>query len=152
MLVRGWGAGGGVSGDGNMTDYCGDYTFYLRYSNFNFLLLRYILYGKSEHICYWLSFIFPQGRYSLSGKTSYRQISWNLEAVRLDVIMILSLWNLTGISAALLPGCLSNFRAIGKVYTRNPRLRDFTRSCGKTSVPIVNKGPDFTMSISIISL
>ena len=25
-----------------------------------------------------------QGLYSLSGKTSYRQISWNLEAARLD--------------------------------------------------------------------
>ena len=29
--------------------------------------------------------------------------------------------------------CLSNFRAIGKVSTRIPRLRDFTRSSGKTS-------------------
>ena len=42
-----------------------------------------------------------QGLYSLSGKTSYRQISWSLEATRLDVIMIISLWNLTGISTAL---------------------------------------------------
>ena len=56
-----------------------------------------------------------QGLYSLSDKTSYRQISWNLEAARLSVIMIVSLWNLTGISAALLPRCLSNFRAIEKV-------------------------------------
>ena len=37
------------------------------------------------------------GLYSLSGKTSYRQISWSLEAARLGVIMIVSLWNLTGI-------------------------------------------------------
>ena len=56
-----------------------------------------------------------QGLYSLSGKTSYRQISWSLEAARLSVIVIVSLWNLTGISAALLPRCLSNFRAIEKV-------------------------------------
>ena len=55
------------------------------------------------------------GLYSLSRKTSYRQISWSLEAVRLDVIMIASLWNLTGISAALLPRCLWTFRAIGEV-------------------------------------
>ena len=55
------------------------------------------------------------GLYSLSGKTSYRQISWSLEAARLSVIMIVSHWNLTGISAALLPRCLSNFRAIEKV-------------------------------------
>ena len=56
-----------------------------------------------------------QSLYSLSGKTSYRQISWSLEATRLSVIMIVSHWNLTGISAALLPRCLSNFRAIEKV-------------------------------------
>ena len=55
--------------------------------------------------------------------------------------MILSLWNLTGISAALLPRCLLNFRAIGKVQTRISRLRDFTRSCGKTSYRLVNRGP-----------
>ena len=36
-------------------------------------------------------------------------------ATRLDVIMIVSLWNLTGISAALLPRCLSIFRATGTV-------------------------------------
>ena len=56
-----------------------------------------------------------QGLYSLSGKTSYRQISRSLEAARLGVIMIVSFWNLTGIPAALLPRCLSNYRAIGKV-------------------------------------
>ena len=55
------------------------------------------------------------GLYSLSGKTYHRQISWSLEAVRMDVIMVVSLWNVTGISAALLPRCLSNFRSIGKV-------------------------------------
>ena len=52
--------------------------------------------------------------YSLSGKTSYRQIPWSLGAVRLDAIMIVSLCNLTGISVAL-PRRLSNFRAIVKI-------------------------------------
>ena len=56
-----------------------------------------------------------QGLYSLSGKTSYRQISWSLEVAKLGVIMIVSLWNLTGISAALLPRCLSNSKAIVNV-------------------------------------
>ena len=60
------------------------------------------------------SFIY-QGLYSLSCKTSYHQISWSLEAARLRVKIIVSLWNLTGISAVLLPRCLSNFKAIGKV-------------------------------------
>ena len=47
-------------------------------------------------------------------KTSYRQILWSLDATRLGVIRIVSLWYLTGISAALLPRCLSNFRVTGK--------------------------------------
>ena len=62
-----------------------------------------------------LNLVYLQGLYSLSGETSYRQISWSLEAARLTVIRIVSLWNLTGISAALLRRCQSNFRAIGKV-------------------------------------
>ena len=82
------------------------------------------------------------GLYSLSGKTSYRQISWSLEATRLDVIMVVWLWNLTGTSAAALPKCLLNFRAIGKVQTRISRLRDFTRSYSKTSYRLVNRGPE----------
>ena len=82
-----------------------------------------------------------QGFYSLSGKASYRKISWSLEAARLDVMMIESLWNLTDISTALLLRYLSNSRTIGKVYTRISWLRDFTRSCGKTSVRRVNRGP-----------
>ena len=56
-----------------------------------------------------------QGLYSLSGKMSCRQISWCLEAKRLDVIIIISLWNLTGISAVLLWKCLSNVGVIRKV-------------------------------------
>ena len=56
-----------------------------------------------------------QGLYSLRRKTYYSQILWNLEGARLEVIMIISIVNLTGTSAALLPRCLSNLRAIGKV-------------------------------------
>ena len=55
--------------------------------------------------------ILRASEYSLSGKPtySYHQSSWRLEAARLYVIMIKSLWNLTGILTALLPGCQSNF-------------------------------------------
>ena len=63
----------------------------------------------------WSIYPFIQGLYSLSGKTSYRQISWSLGAARLDVAMVVSLWNLTGTSAAALPRYLPNFRAIGKI-------------------------------------
>ena len=55
------------------------------------------------------------GLYSLSSKMTHLQILWSLEAARLDNVMIVSFRNLTGISAAALPRCLSNIRAIGKV-------------------------------------
>ena len=77
---------------------------------------------RSSNELQWLDHVAGYQRlYSLSGKTSYRQISWSLEATRLDVIIIVSLWNVTDISAA-------NFRAIGNVWTRFSRLRDFMRS------------------------
>ena len=52
------------------------------------------------------------GLYSLSGRTSYRKISWSLEATRFGFRLFQSLWILTGSSAAVLPRCLSNFKAI----------------------------------------
>ena len=70
--------------------------------------------GTMSEKCY----IFPwhqPGFYSLSRKTYYRQIPWSLEATELDVIMIVSLWKLTGIPSAVLPKCLPNYIAIGKV-------------------------------------
>ena len=60
----------------------------------------------------WIAIVVAdQGLYSLGGRTSYK-ISWNLEAARLRFRLFQSLWNLTSISAALLPRCLSNFKAI----------------------------------------
>ena len=53
--------------------------------------------------------------YSQMVKTFYRQISRSLEAARLGVLIIVSLWKLPGISAVQLPMCLSTFTAIGKV-------------------------------------
>ena len=52
------------------------------------------------------------GLYSLSGWKFYRKILWSLEATRFGFRLLQSLWNLTGNSAAVLPKCLSNFRAI----------------------------------------
>ena len=82
-----------------------------------------------------------QGLYSLSGKTSYRKISWSLEAARFGFKLFQSLWNLVGTSAALLPRCLSNFRAIRPLQHPISRLRDFTGFGGKTSYRLVNRGP-----------
>ena len=86
--------------------------------------------------------IMTKDLYSLNGRTSHRKITWSLEAARWGVIIV-SLWNLISILAALLPMCLSNFKAIGKVWTWISRLRDFTRSCGKTPVRLVNRGSDY---------
>ena len=55
------------------------------------------------------------GLYPQSGKTPYRQIAWSLQAVRLDIMMIVSPWILTNISAVLLSRFLSFFRSIKKV-------------------------------------
>ena len=85
---------------------------------------------------------YMQGLHSPSGKTSYQQILWGLEAARLGVIMIVSLWNLPVIPAALLSSYQSNIRAIWRAYAQILWLRDFTRYCGKTSICLVNRGPD----------
>ena len=53
-----------------------------------------------------------QGLYSLSGKTSYRNISWNLKAAKFRFRLSRLLWNLIGTFAAVLLRCLSNFRVI----------------------------------------
>ena len=81
------------------------------------------------------------GLYSLSGKTSYRKIPWSLEAAGFGSKLFQSLWNLAGTSAALLPRCLSNFRAIRPLQHTISWLRDFTRFGGKTSNRLVNRGP-----------
>ena len=67
----------------------------------NFLCNNYIT-GTSHHYTFLNNILLytthwwqKQDLYSLSSKMSYHQISWSLEATRLDVIMIISLWNLT---------------------------------------------------------
>ena len=50
------------------------------------------------------------GLYSLSGRTSYRKISWSFKAERFGFTLFQSLWKLTGISAVVLPRCLWSFR------------------------------------------
>ena len=83
-----------------------------------------------------------QGPVSISEKTSYRKISWSLEATRFVFRVVRSLWNLTGTSAALLPMCLSNFKAIRLFKVPISWLRDFTRSYDKTSFRILRRGPE----------
>ena len=51
-------------------------------------------------------------RISISLTTSYGKTSRNLEAAIFVLGVVRTLWNLTGVSAALLPSRLSNFKAI----------------------------------------
>ena len=83
-----------------------------------------------------------QGPVSISEKTSFRKISSSLEAARLVFRIVRSLWNLTGTSAALLPMCLSNFKAIRRFKVQISWLRVFTRSYEKTSFRILRRGPE----------
>ena len=70
------------------------------------------------------------GLYSVSSKTPYRQISRSLEAARLGVMMSVSLWNLTGISAVMLQRYRPNLRAIENAIKLNlvpSRLHEILR-------------------------
>ena len=66
----------------------------------------------------------------LGDKTSSHQISRGLDAARLGVLMIVLSWNLTDVSTAQLPSRLSNFTAIGQLYSYISGLRDLARSGG----------------------
>ena len=57
-----------------------------------------------------------QGNYSGGGGGggSCRGVSWGLEAARFGVMLIVSLWSLTGTTAAL-PRCQSNFKVIEEI-------------------------------------
>ena len=96
----------------------------------------------SEHCGYWWNGSEAHGPlHSLRGKTSYCQILQSLAAVRLGVIMIIFTLKFGRHLASGPAECQWNFRAIGDVLPRILQLQDFTRSWGKTSVCLVNKGP-----------
>ena len=99
----------------------------------------------------WLHVSTSQGLCSLSSKTSYCLISLSIEAAILGVLTIVSLWNLRATAETLLSRCLLNFTAIWKVQIRISRLRDFTRSCGKTSNRFVNKDQEWLWCRSKLS-
>ena len=83
------------------------------------------------------SLSFTRSRASiLSGKTSYHQISWSLEAARLDAIMIVSLWNLTRHLESVAAEMPVKFQSDWKSIIPNlaaSRLHEILR--------LVNKGP-----------
>ena len=75
-----------------------------------------------------------QGIVSISDMTSYFKISQSLETVRFVSSIIRSLWNMTGTSAALLPKCLSYFKATWALHS-------ILRSHDKRSYRILKQGP-----------
>ena len=92
-----------------------------------------------------------QGPVSISDKTSYRKMTWSLEAARFVFRIVRSLWNLIGTSAALLPMCISNFKAMRYFKLSVSRLWDFTRSYDNTSYRILKRGHDsFAVLLHII--
>ena len=69
---------------------------------------------------------------------SYRNISQRLEYARLNVEMLMLLWNLTAGSAAVLPRRLSNFKAIAKLWAPISRIRSLARFYPMTSSAILH--------------
>ena len=90
------------------------------------------------------------GPVSISSKTSYRKISWSLDAARFVFRTVRSLWNLTGTSAALLLTHLSNVKVMRWFKLPISRLRDFMRSYDKTSYRILKRGSGFGWFLRVV--
>ena len=99
---------------------------------------------RTEHtlapIC-WFSTILSPVRVSISDKTSDFRISQSLEAARFVLRIVQSFSNLTGSSTAVMPMCLSNFKAMRWFKLPISRLRDLVRSYDKTSYRKLKRGP-----------
>ena len=79
-----------------------------------------------------------QDLYSQSGRTSYRKISCSLEAAKLYVIIIVSFWNLTGISAEMPVKFQSDWKSLNLTITVS-RLHEILQS---GSVLLVNRAQE----------
>ena len=74
----------------------------------------------------------PSAYNALNNKTSHRKILRSLASARYNLMVVRSLWNLTGL-AVILSRCHSNFRTIRWFKHPISWLRCFTRSDGKMS-------------------
>ena len=75
-------------------------------------VIKYLSKGINKGVYLILVSTLYPGTLFTKQSASYRKISWKLEAARFGFRLLQSLWNLTDTSAAALPRCLSNFRAI----------------------------------------
>ena len=95
----------------------------------------------SIHLSEMANLLIDLGPVSISDKTSYMKFSRSLEAARFLFRLVRSHWNLTGTTAAVLPKCQSNFKAMRSFKRSISWLRDFTRSYDKTPYRILKRGP-----------
>ena len=79
-----------------------------QYESYPMFAFSYVLSGFHRFRLYHVIL----GIYWLNERTTYLKISRSLKTARLGFKLCQSLWHLTGTSAAALPRCLSNFRAI----------------------------------------
>ena len=102
--------------------------------------------SKSQHyswclfclaICNTFSYWGPS---SLSRRTSYRKISWNIESTRFGFELFQSFWNLTSTSAEAETSSAAELDVKYQSDTTS-RGRDSTTFSGKTSYRLVNSGP-----------
>ena len=112
-----------------------------------------ILYSELENYTLKISATSPRGQVKSDAWTPCRS-SIHLAVRRLTAKSLsreigckVSLWNVLCILVALLPRCLSNIRAIGKVSIQISQHRDFMGSYGKTSVRLVNIGPELKLKV-----
>ena len=77
-------------------------------------LVRFYIQGNIfyRYVIYNPNCIGNLGPISISDKTSYCKITWSIEAARFVFRIVRSLWNLSGTSAAVLPTCLPNPKAM----------------------------------------
>ena len=96
---------------------------------YSFLICMQRIYCfSSVSTCIFMSLGGVKGLDSISHKMSYCKISWSFEAAKLVVQIIVSLWNLTGTSAA---ACQISERMYNSKY-KSRGFRDFVSSCNKT--------------------
>ena len=88
----------------------------------------WVIDGKCMKVGYYLDHV------SISDKTSYCKISWNCEVAR-------SVFKIVRTPRNLMPMCLSNIKAIRKIWHPISRLRDFARCHEKTSYRILKLAP-----------
>ena len=62
-----------------------------------YVLVKQAIDCLQNQLCWLHCLVTILGLCSLSGRTSYSKISWSLEATKLDVIMTVTVWILTGI-------------------------------------------------------